>query len=146
MATTAAGRTPAHLWIIGILTLLWNGFGCFDYFMTKTANQAYLSQMPTDAVAYANSLPAFATAFWALGVWGGLAGAILLLMRSRHSVLAFGVSLIGAVVGLGYQMFMTDMPASMKAGMMGVMPWLIIAVAAFQLWYSRNAERKGLLR
>ena len=146
MQQTASARAPAHLWIVGILTLLWNGFGCFDYFMTKTNNQGYLSQMPADAVAYANSLPGFATFFWAIGVWGGLAGAILLLMRSRHAVLAFAVSLVGAVVGLGYQMFMTEMPASMKEGMMGLMPWVIIAVAAFQLWYSRNAEKQGLLR
>src|SRR5205085_4851208 len=102
MQQTASARAPAHLWIVGILTLLWNGFGCFDYFMTKTNNQGYLSQMPADAVAYANSLPGFATFFWAIGVWGGLAGAILLLMRSRHAVLAFAVSLVGAVVGLGY--------------------------------------------
>jgi len=146
MATNARAQAPIHLWIVGILTLLWNGFGCFDYFMTKTNNQAYLSQMPADAVAYGNSLPAFATFFWAIGVWGGLAGAILLLMRSRHSVVAFGVSLVGAVVGLGYQMFMTEMPASMKEGMMGVMPWVIIAVAAFQLWYTMNERKKGVLR
>ena len=146
MQQAASARIPAHLWIVGILTLLWNGFGCFDYFMTKSGNEAYLSQMPADAVAYANSLPGFATAFWALGVWGGLAGAILLLMRSRHAVLAFGVSLIGAIVGLGYQMFMTDMPASMKEGAMGLMPWVIIAVAIFQVWYARNAEKQGLLR
>jgi CHASE2 domain-containing sensor protein len=146
MQQAASARAPAHLWIVGLLTLLWNGFGCFDYFMTKTNNQAYLSQMPADAVAYANSLPGFATFFWAIGVWGGLAGAILLLMRSRHAVLAFGVSLVGAVVGLGYQMFMTDMPASMKEGVMGAMPWVIIAVAAFQVWYARNVEKQGLLR
>jgi hypothetical protein len=146
MATSAARRAPAHLWIIGLLALLWNAFGCFDYVMTKTQNQGYLAKMPADAIAYANALPAFATFFWAIGVWGGLAGAILLLMRSRHAVLAFGLSLVGAVVGLGYQMFMTDMPASMKGGAMGMMPWVIIAVAAFQLWYSRSAENKGLLR
>src|SRR3954447_5055151 len=145
MATTAEGRTPTHLWIVGILALLWNAFGCFDYFMTQTGNQAYLSNMPADAVAYTNALPAWLTAFWALGVWGGLAGAVLLLMRSRYSVWAFGVSLIGAVVGLGYQMFMTQMPASMTDGMMGMIPWVIIAIAAFQLWYARGAEKKGLL-
>lgn len=146
MQQAVSARAPAHLWIVGILGLLWNGFGCFNYFMTKTDNQAYLSQMPADAVAYQSALPGWLTAFWAIGVWGGLAGAILLLMRSRHAVLAFGLSLVGAVVGLGYQMFMTQMPASMKGGAMGMMPWAIIAIAAFQLWYARNAEKRGLLR
>jgi len=147
MATTAGGRpVPAHLWIVGILALLWNAFGCYDYLMSVTANQAYLANFPADAVAYQNALPTWLTAFWAVGVWGGLAGAILLLMRSRHSVLAFGLSFVGAVVGIGYQKFMTDMPASMNEGMMGMMPWVIVIVAAFLLWYAWSMDKKGALR
>ena len=146
MQQAVSARTPAHLWIVGALSLLWNCFGCYDYLMTNLRNQAYLSQFTADQLAYFDSLPAWLTAFWALGVWGGLAGSILLLMRSRHAVLVYGLSLVGAVVGLGYQMFMTAMPASMKEGMMGMMPWVIILIAAFLLWYAWTAEKKGLLR
>jgi len=28
-------RTPVHLWIIGVLALLWNMMGAFDYLATK---------------------------------------------------------------------------------------------------------------
>ena len=146
MATTAEGRTPAHLWIIGVLALLWSAGGCFDYWMTETANQTYLGKMPADTVAYINSLPKWLTAFWALGVWGGLAGSILLLMRNRYAVWAYGLSLIGAIVGLGYQMFMTQQPASMKTGAMAVMPWVIIVLCAFLFWYAWTMEKKGVLR
>jgi hypothetical protein len=146
MQQAVSARTPAHLWIVGILSLLWNCFGCYDYLMTNTKNQAYLSQFPPDALTYWESLPAWLTAFWAIGVWGGLAGSILLLVRSRYSVWAFGLSLVGAIVGIGYQLFMTAMPASMKEGMMGIIPWLVILIAAFLAWYSWDAEKKGLLR
>lgn len=146
MATTVSGRTPMHLWIVGILAFLWSCFGCYDYLMTNLKNQTYLSQFTPDQIAYFDSLPSWLTAFWAIGVWGGLAGAILLLMRSRHAVLVLGLSLVGAIVGLGYQMFMTTMPASMKAGIMGIMPWVIIGFAAFMFWYAWNAEKKGVLR
>jgi hypothetical protein len=146
MQQAIATRAPAHIWIIGILSLLWSAFGCFDYFMINTKNHAYLAQLPTDQLAYMDSLPAWLTGFWALGVWGGLAGSVLLLMRSRYAVWMFALSLIGAIVGLGYQMFATQMPASMKTGMMSMVPWLIIAVAAFLLWYAWTAEKKGLLR
>jgi hypothetical protein len=146
MATTAQVRAPAHLWIVGVLALLWNAFGCFDYLMTVTANQTYLVKMPADTVAYMNALPKWLTAMWAIGVWGGLAGALLLLARSRYSVLAFTLSLIGAVIGMGYQMLMTQRPASMTAGAMAIMPWVIIIICAFLLWYARSAEKRGLLR
>jgi hypothetical protein len=146
MATTAQGRTPVHLWIVGILALLWSAMGCLDYWMTETANQTWLGKMPADTIAYMNSLPKWLTGMWALGVWGGLIGSILLLARSRYAVWLYGFSLIGAVVGLGYQMFMTQRPASMTGGAMAIMPWVIIAICAFLLWYAWNAEKKGVLR
>jgi len=145
MDTTARRETPAHLWIVGILAVLWNGYGSYDYLMTQTGDEAFLSKFPADWIAYWDSLPAWTDATWALGVWGGLAGAALLLIRSRYAVWAFALSLIGAVIGLGYQMFMTDMPASMTEGFMAIMPWVIIIIAAFQFWYSRDQEKKGVI-
>ena len=146
MATTGQARAPAHLWIVGILALLWNCFGCYDYLLTNLKNKTYLSQFTPDQLAYFDSLPSWLTGFWAVGVWGGLAGSILLLMRSRHSVWAFAVSCFGAVVGLGYQMFGTQMPASMKQGMGAVFPWVIIIITIFLLWYAWSMEKKGVLR
>jgi hypothetical protein len=146
MATTADGRTPAHLWIIGIFALLWNGYGCYEYLMMQTGNAAYMAKIPADQMAYMEGLPGWLAAFWALGVWGGLIGAVLLLIRNRLAVWAFGLSFIGALVGMGYQMFVATMPASMTAGMMAYMPWVIIIVAAFLLWYSWSEEKKGTIR
>ena len=146
MATAAEGRTPAHLWIVGVLALLWSAFGCYDYLMTMTANQAYLSQFPPEMITYMDGLPAWTTGAWAIGVWGGLIGSLLLLMRSRYAVWAYGLSFLGAVLGIGYQMFMTQMPDSMKTGMMAYMPWVVIVVCAFLLWYAWTEEKKGVLR
>lgn len=146
MAPTVERRTPVHLWIVGILALLWNGYGCYDYVMTTTGDEAFLSQFPAEWVAYWQGLPAWTTGAWALGVWGGLIGAVLLLMRSRYSVWAFALSLLGAVVGLGYQMFAAEMPAGMTEGVMAAIPWVIILIAVFLLWYSWSMDKKGVLR
>lgn len=146
MATTARAGASSHLWIVGILALLWNGYGCYQYVMTMTGNEAFLSSIPADTLAYWETLPSWSAATWAFGVWGGLAGAILLLMRSRYAVWAFALSLVGAVVGFGYEIFMTERPASMTQGMMAIMPWVVILIAAFQLWYSWDQEKKRVLR
>ena len=146
MQQSVAARTPAHLWAVGIVSLLWNAYGCYDYLMTNLRNPAFMANVPADQLAYMDSLPAWLTAFWAFGVWGGLVGSILLLMRSRYSVWAFALSLVGAVVGLGYQIFVVQMPASMKEGAMVVFPWGIILFAAFLLWYAWSQEKKGVLR
>ena len=34
MATAHSGPTPKHLWVVGILSLLWNGYGAYDYTMS----------------------------------------------------------------------------------------------------------------
>ncbi len=146
MATTAEGQTPVHLWIVGILALLWNAFGCYDYLMTMTANEAWLSQFTAEQIAYWEGLPGWLNAFWALGVWGGLAGALLLLIRSRYATWAFIASLLGIVVSFGYQYLATAMPASMSEGAMAIMPLVIFAIGAVLLWYSLRMERKGVLR
>lgn len=145
MATTAEGQTPVHLWIVGLIALLWNGYGCYEYLMTMTANEAFLSQVPADQLAYLESLPGWLSAFWALGVWGGAIGAVLLLMRSRYAVWALAVSLVGAVIGLGYQIFVAQMPESMSGGAMALIPWLIILFAAFLFWYAWKMEKNGVI-
>jgi hypothetical protein len=149
MQQAVTARTPMHLWIVGFLSLLWNGFGAYDYLMTRMRNVDYLQSMMPDVdpqamLAYVDGFPIWASIGWGLGVWLGLAGSVLLLMRSRHAVLAFGLSLTGAVVGLGYQL------ANPMAGVTGFMasgvPIVIIAIAFALFLYARAIERKGVLR
>ena len=149
MQQAVSARTPAHLWIVGVLALLWNCFGAYDYVMSRTRNTDYLKSMmpdvdPQAALSYVDSFPIWVSFGWGLGVWLGLTGSILLLIRSRHAVWAFALSLIGAILGLGYQLAnpMPGIDGFMATGM----PIVIILVAAFLAWYSWNAQKKGLLR
>ena len=64
MATAYSRGTPAHLWIVGIVSLLWNCFGGYDYVMSMTGNLEYFQMMgfgPTE-VAYVAAMPAWAKA------------------------------------------------------------------------------------
>ncbi len=138
-------RAPAHLWAIGAISLLWNSFGCVDYTMSKLDPVGYMQSvgMGEAEIAYAQAMPAWLSAFWALGVWGSLAGSILLLLRSRHAVTAFAVSLVGLAVSQIYQFTDATMPASMKSpGMMG-MTAVIWASLLFFLWYSNRMKVAG---
>ncbi len=151
MDGTVREKAPAHLWIVGILALLWNGFGAYDYFMTRTRGAAYIeSMMPgvdgSRLVDYIDSFPIWASAGWGLGVWGGLLGAILLLMRHRLAVPVLGLSLVGAIVGIGYQLMRPlDVP-DMHTGFNAVVPYLIILIAASLFLYARSQRAKGVLR
>jgi hypothetical protein len=142
-----SGPAPKHLWIVGILSLLWNGFGAYDYVMTHTGGLGYFESMGLDAEAYAwfQALPGWSIAAWAVGVWGSVLGAILLLMRSRHAATAFLVSLLGALVSFGYQ-FSTERPASLEGGTATIMPIVILIVIVLQWYYARRQAAAGVLR
>ena len=149
MQDTVPMRTPAHLWIVGVLSLLWSAFGSYDYLMSKMRNTDYLASMmpgidPQSTLAYLDAMPIWAKFGWGLGVWLGLAGSVLLLMRNRYAVWAYGLSLIGAVVGLGYQL-MTPMPG-VEGFMATGMPIVIILIALGLFLYARAQEKKGVLR
>lgn len=102
--------------------------------------------MSAEEIAYMQAMPAWLSAFWALGVWGSLAGSVLLLARSRHAVTAFAVSLVGLAVSQSYHLFDAAMPASMNSGAMMVMNLLIWSALLFFLWYARRMTAAGVLR
>jgi hypothetical protein len=151
MQQAVSARTPAHLWIVGILSLLWNGFGAFDYTMTRMRNTDYLASAmpgvdPNATLAWIDAFPIYAQIGWALGVWLGLLGSVLLLLRSRWAVWSYGLSLVGAVLGLGYQVALAPPLAGAEGAMFTLMPYVIILVALGLFLYARAMERKGLLR
>ncbi len=145
---TTRARTPAHLWAVGVVSLMWNSFGCVDYTMSKLDPVAYMQSvgMGEAEIAYTQALPAWLSAFWALGVWGSLVGSILLLLRSRHAVTAFAVSLLGLAVTQVYNLFDSTVPESMNLGAMMVMNLVIWASLLFFLWYARRMKADGVLR
>ena len=135
---------PLQVLIVGILSLLWNSYGGYDYVMVNTRNAEYLKQFPAEMIPWMNTFPAWAIGLWAIGVWGSILGSVLLLLRSRHAVTGFAVSLVGAVLGLGFQ-YMHDMPTSLNTTEEHDMTAVIITAIVLFWWYARRARAQGLL-
>lgn len=151
MQHAVSARTPVHLWIVGTLATLWNAFGCYDYLMTRFRNTDYLKSAmpgvdPQAALAWVDAFPLYAQIGWGLGVWGGLLGGLLLLLRSRWAVWALGASMIGAIAGLGYQILLAPPLAGAEGPMMTVIPYVIILVTIILFLYARAQAGKGVLR
>src|SRR5579872_2191906 len=149
MATTAQARTPVQLWIVGALALLWNCFGAYDYVMTRTHNIAYIARSmpgtdPDAVLAWIAAMPVYAQIGWGLGVWGGLAGAILLLMRSHYALWAFAVSMVGIVLGMGYQLLLAPPLPGASGGK--YVQYMVILVGAGLLAYAQAMVKRAVLR
>ncbi len=142
-----AVRTPIHLWIVGIVTTLWNAIGVTDYTMTQTRNPTWMAQMSPEQVAWFENAPMLAHASWAFGVWGALLGSILLLMRSRFAIWAFALSLAGLAVNTAFQMA-KPMPAAphMDSTVDLLLHAAIWIIAIFLLVYALRMRSRGVLR
>jgi hypothetical protein len=149
MQNAVTARTPVHLWIVGILSLLWNCFGAYDYTMSHMRNLDYLGSMggdPNVMLAYMDSMQMYAKVGWGLGVWGALVGSVLLLMRSRYALWAFAISLVGMALSFGGQYIGPPQPPEMTAGAAKYIPWLIILLGIAQFYYAWRQQKNGVLR
>jgi hypothetical protein len=147
MATMQPAATPWHLWVVGVLSLLWNCYGGYDYVMTETGNLAYfeMNGFGQAELDFYSALPAWAVALWAIGVWSSVAGAILLLLRSRHAAAAFLLSLVGTLASFAYQ-YSLPKPASLESGFPVIMSVVIVIAIVAQWYYARRQAAAGVLR
>src|SRR3970282_1718101 len=95
--TTTPGR-PWHLWLIGIIGGLWSSIGVLSFMLTQMNVEAVMSRLPPQQREYFESFPLWAVAFWAIGVFGGVIGCLLLLLKNRLAFHVFLASVIGAIV------------------------------------------------
>ncbi|MDC0886581.1 hypothetical protein OAS19_02180 [Altererythrobacter sp.] len=145
-------NTPWHLWVVGIVSLLWNAIGANDYLQSQLRNRDYLESMTgsyditvDQMIAYIDGFPAWAEASWAFGVWGSVAGSLLLLFRSRFALWAFALSLAGAIVTSFYQ-FSGAMPAELEGSGQMVFAAIIWLIALGLIYYSWRMTKAGVLR
>ena len=135
---------PWHLWLIGILALLWNGFAAVDFTGTTFFTDAWLGAMGFDAsqIAFFESLPFWQSIAWALGAWGGFWGAITLLLRSAITSWLWLVSLMGAVASkIGMRTI--EVPESLNPG---ILAYVIIGIATLLLIYAIRMRKRGILK
>jgi hypothetical protein len=145
MTVLALGDQRLSHWGIAGLALLWNLFGMFRFISTEFADQAQLVAMgmtPEQATLYAG-LPAWMGLAFAVGVFGGALGCVLLLAKQRSAVPVFGVSLAGYLI-----LYAGDLALGIFAafGMAQVMILtFVLAVASGLLWYAARLSGRGML-
>ena len=138
-------KPPLWFWIVGVLLLLWNGMGVAAYVGEATLTAEALQALSEGQRALITGRPAWATAAYAVAVFGGVAGCLLLLIRRRAAVPVLVLSLLGVLVQMGHAFLLADAFAVVGAAGM-VLPALVLACALFEVWFARRARTKGWLR
>ena len=142
---TKSQARPWHLWLVGIVGFLWSSIGVLSFVLTQMNVEAVMSQYPPEQREYFESFPLWAVAFWAIGVFGGALGCLLLLLKNRLAFHLLFASVIGAIVSnLGGLFLLGGMEAMGGTGALGFAVFIII-FAAFLALYARAMRKKDVL-
>jgi hypothetical protein len=143
---TVGMRTPWHLWVVGIVSLIWNAFGAFDYLMTRTGAEWYVANLSPEQIAHIEAFPLWVDIAWPLGVWAAVLGSIgLLLRKGGWAVWMFALSLLGLALATIYNFVLTDGMAVMGGTPIVIMNIAIWAVAILLLVYAVTMRNRGVL-
>ena len=137
--------TPRHLWVVGVIALLWNAGGAMDYIMTETRNEAYMSSFTPEQLEFFYGFPTWVVAAWAIAVWGGVIGSVLLLARKRYAVQVFLVSLTAMVITTIHNYVLSNGLEVVGAPLTLVFTAAIFLGAVGLFVYARRMHERGVL-
>ena len=124
-------------WLVCIAGLVWNAGGAANYLMQT--NMEFVNSMPATHQAIIIGRPAWATGGFAVGVFSGALGCILLMLLRRSSQYVFIISVVGIVVTMVHtiNVAMTNIEFSiLELFVMAVLP---LVVALVLVAYARHA-------
>ena len=129
-------------WPAAIASVLFMAFGCASYVWHVTLDSASL---PLDQRAMMDALPTWMTAAFAVAVWVGIAGALMLPMRRKLAEPLLLVSLIAVLVQFSGYFLDPELRQAMPTDAY-VLPILIVALTWTIFWFARHSRQRGWLK
>ena len=140
MSDETINRVHWSFWAISAFALIWNILGSVNYL--SQMNTDLVASLPDTHRAIIEGRPAWATGGFAVAVFGGALGGLLLLLRKSAALYMFIGSLLGTVVTMIHTVGIASSAIDFSIFEIVVMILMPLMVAAFLIWYSRQAASK----
>ncbi len=146
MSEQSNTRPGTAFWVIGGLLAVWNLSGLYQYYTFSTLEPEMLQAAGYNAgqIAHIFDTPTWAHSAYAIAVNAGVLGVIFLLLRKAWAMPMFVISLVGAVLQFA-DAYVLRNGLEVIDSVWLVIPALVIAICAFEIWYSRRAKVRGWL-
>lgn len=141
MSTKTVSAVHWSFWAISAVALLWNVMGGINFLMQMNAE--VLASFPESHRAIIEGRPVWATAGFAIAVFGGALGCLLLLLRKSAAYYLFIASLLGAIVTMIHTLGIVRSANSFSPFEVFLAILMPLVVAAFLIWYSKWVKRRG---
>lgn len=134
-------RAPSHLWVIGVLLVLWNGWGIALAIAAQTDQLPFIDPK---ASAYFGTQPLWFVLFADTSPLAGMAGAVALLLQSRWAPRLFITQ--AAILGLANAYELAVGTSLLFSTPESRIPTLVLFVLILgQYGYARMMARRGVL-
>ena len=135
---------PLARWFMpaAIASLLFMLLGCASYLMQVTIDPATLA---ADQRAIMEAAPTWMYAAFAVAVWVGLAGAVLLVMRRKLAEPLLLVSLLAVLVQFSAYFIDPELREAMPSDGL-LIPIVIVALTWTIYWFARHSRMRGWLK
>ena len=142
--TTSNNKPAAWFWVVSALALVWNVMGVMAYLAQVMMSPEALQAMPENERALYESVPAWATGAFAVAVWGGALGCLLLLLRKKLAKPVLVLSLIGIIVQMVHSLALSNSMEVYGPGGL-IMPVMVLVIGVGLIWFSGKATANGWL-
>ncbi len=144
MMTTTKVKAPMWFWIVSTMALVWNIVGVIAYLGQAYMTTEDLENMSSAERLLLESQPVWVTGAFAIAVWGGTLGCILLLLRKAWARPVLLISLMGIVAQISHTFFMSNTFEVYGSGSI-VMPLMVLIVGVGLLFLSKKGIRASWL-
>jgi len=139
-------KTPVWFWIVSGVALLWNlmGVGAFisDATMSQEDMVANYGQALADAAA---AQPIWLTGAYAIAVFAGALGCLLLLLRKKLATPVLLVSLLAVILQQGYMWLVSGIMSEVDMATK-IMYISVPIVAILLVVFARRMTARGILK
>lgn len=131
-----------HLWVVGILSLLWNGMGAYTVMMAQAGK---LPNVDALEASYYAAQPFWFVIATNIALLATVVAAIALLVRSRFAAWLYAFALFAFVVNNLYDLAAGTSLMLVDRGWL-VMTCIIAVISVLQFVYAWTMKKRGVLR
>jgi hypothetical protein len=135
-------KTPWHLWVVGVVALLWNASGAYTIMMAQAGR---LPNLTEEEAAYYAAQPLWFVIVTDIALISAMAAAAALLLRHRSAVVLFAVSLAAIFLTDAYDL-VSGTAQMLTSGGALIVTVFIFVIAVLELVYANTMKGRGVLQ
>ncbi|MDP5081247.1 MAG: hypothetical protein NWP87_01235 [Winogradskyella sp.] len=140
--TNSTNKPPMWFWILSGLALIWNAMGVNQYLQQAYNTDTFRALYTPEQLSIMDATPAWATAAFAIAVFGSVLACLLLLLRKKLAKIVFLIALVAIVIQMTHGLIIAksyEVTDSFQTSMAIIVP--IVGLLLFL--FAKKSSEKG---